>query len=109
MNRRRKTHKLDLFKMVKKLTIQECMTRKDRLEAIGMRGTKLRQTQAAVAWMKLQLLMIEMSQPESPRTPKFNDLLLAIWRAYVRAKHPKIRSELPPRQEQPDLRDTPGV
>ena len=55
----------------------ECLTRKDRLEAIAMRGLMLKKKQSAVAWRTLMEQMLNASGPGP--TPKFNDLVLRIY------------------------------
>jgi len=63
-------------------------TRKDRLETIALtRMRTMTYSQSAIAWQKLANKMLELSDPDAPRTPKFNDLLLAIVAAGVRADH----------------------
>lgn len=65
-----------------KLTWQQCLTRKDRLEAIASQMGELTPGQGLRAWLALKNKMLLMSDPEASRLPKFNDLLLAIVRAH---------------------------
>ena len=66
---------------------QKYATRKDKLETIAVRGQELGTiAEAACAWSKLMDCMLELSAPEAPRTPKFNDLLLSIIRSYSQAE-----------------------
>ena len=61
-------------------------TRKDRMEMIAARGSRLTERQRAVAWNRLMERMITLSSPEAHRLPKFNDLLGEIHRSSVRGK-----------------------
>lgn len=68
---------------------KEFLTRRDKLEAIARRGERYEKDQAAAAWFWLMEIMQDMAHPESPRLPKFNDLLLGIIRAGVRSRKGK--------------------
>lgn len=64
----------------------ECTTRRDRLDAVAHRCITLTQPQAARAWAELCEFLIKASEPGGGRTPKFNDLLLCIYRAGIRGR-----------------------
>lgn len=68
------------------LVLDENMSRKDKIEAIANRGCFADTAEACVAWNILMELMFEMASGESAATPKFNDLLKAIWTATVKAR-----------------------
>lgn len=69
-------------------------SRKERLEIIAADGTLLCPAQAALAWRRLLGAMIEMSGPEHPRTPRFEDLLNAITSGIVHGRKLNMKISL---------------
>lgn len=59
--------------------------RKERLEHVSWKGDCLTLKQGGAAWIALMTHIQQLSDEEAP-PPKFNDLLLAIVQAQVKAK-----------------------
>jgi hypothetical protein len=70
------------------------LCRVDRLHHVANRMQVMGTLESALAWQKLATQMLKMSDYAVHRTPKFNDLLMAIVRASVQSKRRARRSQL---------------
>ena len=85
-----------------KMGWQRFATRKDKLETIAGEGMGLTPSQAAEAWYRLMEKMIDLSSPEAPRIPKFNDVLLSVVAGIVRGRKAPAKYEDVPISVLPD-------
>lgn len=77
---------------IEPFSTNENVTRKDRLEVIAGIGACANQVEAATSWHLLMQFMLGMALPEAPNTPKFNDLLLVIWKSNLQARDATIKT-----------------
>ena len=72
---------------------ENLLTRKDRVEHIAQSMGGLSDSEAVIAWHRLVVNLEELGGAEFPRSPRFDDLLLAIFQAAVRGASTMARAE----------------
>jgi len=66
------------------LDFSECKTRKEHLEVLAAGMEQLSPEASAQAWQAFASQLGSLSSPDTPRMPRFRDIFLGLYSAYLR-------------------------